>query len=267
MRRARLATAILAAATLAGSARAHAGEPEVEARAQSSRGLSLYELGEYSQAIAAFKASYALAPAPVLLYDLAQAYRRLGDCGQALAFYRLYLQKNPEAPKRARVAERIDEMARCAETHVPSPETPRALDEVESLPPLLPPSRPLPPSLSLAPPIGRAAPGRALRIAGGVAAGVSAALLAGAAVATAGAYDAADGTSRLFRDGGVYTPEARDLDALGRRDQAAAAALYACAAAAAVASVVCFVVDHRARARSRRGALAQGSEAAWSGSF
>jgi tetratricopeptide (TPR) repeat protein len=102
------------------AARAHAQAPEAEADARKllQRGTTHYELAEYDLAIDDFKAAYELAPAPGLLFDIAQAYRLKGtaSCVDAARFYRNYLRLAPNAPNHALVETRIVEMDRCADT-------------------------------------------------------------------------------------------------------------------------------------------------------
>ena len=87
---------------------------DAQARALSAEGLTQFKSGHYDEAIAAFQASYALAPLPPLLFNAAQAYRLQGHCDEALTHYRRYLEAAPEAPNRAAAEARAIEMDRCA---------------------------------------------------------------------------------------------------------------------------------------------------------
>ncbi len=74
-------------------ARTDATDP---ARALSDRGRAYHDLGLYDQAIVSYMAAYAIAPAPGVLFNLAQAYRLAGDCANAAIMYRNYLQLDTE---------------------------------------------------------------------------------------------------------------------------------------------------------------------------
>jgi tetratricopeptide (TPR) repeat protein len=67
-----------------------------------------YELGEYAQAIEHFRRSYQLAPEPVLLFDLAQAYRLHGDCRRSLETYRQFARLAPNHALRFKAQAHIE---------------------------------------------------------------------------------------------------------------------------------------------------------------
>jgi hypothetical protein len=84
-------------------------------------GVKQYNLGEFSKAIEQFKAAYALEDKPAYLYNIAQAYRQLGDCKNALFFYRRFLSlkandtaKPLPANLKAEIEGRIAELDACA---------------------------------------------------------------------------------------------------------------------------------------------------------
>ncbi len=96
-------------------ARADTEEPvPVEAKALAARGGELYGKAEYAGAIAAYKEAYVLAPAPGLLFNLAQAYRLAGNCGDAAYMYRRFLASAPPDDERAVAQTHADSMERCA---------------------------------------------------------------------------------------------------------------------------------------------------------
>src|SRR4051812_12202184 len=55
-----------------------------------------YELGEYEQAIPLFRRAYDLTRAPALIFNVAQTYRRVGDCRHALESYRQFLRASSD---------------------------------------------------------------------------------------------------------------------------------------------------------------------------
>jgi tetratricopeptide (TPR) repeat protein len=58
-------------------------------------GRAKYDSGRYDEAIAAFTRAYALAPDPLLVFNIAQAHRRAGNCAAAVAAYEDYLRLDP----------------------------------------------------------------------------------------------------------------------------------------------------------------------------
>ena len=103
---------LLAVAMLAtGAARAQV--PEAELRFN--QGLLHLKEGRSEMAIEEFKQAYAISGAPGLLFNIAQAYRLVGDYKQALYFYKTYIRLQPGAANRADVEARIVEMEKAIE--------------------------------------------------------------------------------------------------------------------------------------------------------
>jgi tetratricopeptide (TPR) repeat protein len=86
-----------------------------EAEEHFSRGLTHYKLGEFDEAITEFKKAYELSNEPVILFNIAQAYRLKEDYKNALYFYRTYLREEPDASNRADVEKWISELERLEE--------------------------------------------------------------------------------------------------------------------------------------------------------
>ncbi len=122
MRRAGLAIGALIVAATAAAAQPAAPTAADRAAAKEAfaRGTRHFNVAEYDEAIAEFKASYKLVPAPLLLYNIAQAYRQHGDCAEAARFYRSYLREAPAAKDRARVEQRVVEMDACVAAKPPT---------------------------------------------------------------------------------------------------------------------------------------------------
>src|SRR5579859_3277223 len=124
---------------------AGADEPaERKAHLFSDQGMERFRKGDYDAAITAFQSANALAPRPILLFNLGQAYRLKGDCRRALDSYRAYLDVAPDATNRPRVEAFIANLP-CAQppaqepAPTPSPEPPKLE------PPKLEPPPPEPP--------------------------------------------------------------------------------------------------------------------------
>jgi tetratricopeptide (TPR) repeat protein len=90
-------------------------DPATEAKAQYELGITAYGLGDYERAIQAFSKAHKLDPAPILLYNIAQAYRKKGDAAQAIRHYKRYLEAAPAADDREQVEARIRELERGGE--------------------------------------------------------------------------------------------------------------------------------------------------------
>ena len=71
-----------------------------QAKEHYKKGTKLYDLGKYDEAIHEFEAAYELKDEPVLLYNIAQAYRLANKYAEALRFYRSYLRKFTAANKK-----------------------------------------------------------------------------------------------------------------------------------------------------------------------
>lgn len=90
-------------------------QPQPEAPAESPAelfaiGKRHYDLAEYRPAIAAWKRAYLLSNEPLLLFNIAQAYRLSGDCAQANRFYFNYQRLVPKPANRLELEEA---MAKC----------------------------------------------------------------------------------------------------------------------------------------------------------
>jgi tetratricopeptide (TPR) repeat protein len=108
VKRTALAT-ILFAVTLASAAAS--ADDSSEAKGHFNRGVKLYNLGHFQEAIPEFEKAYDLDPAPILLFNIAQSHRQNGNKERALFFYRRYLEQEPNVAKRADVEQRMKELA------------------------------------------------------------------------------------------------------------------------------------------------------------
>jgi tetratricopeptide (TPR) repeat protein len=96
----RIARLGLIFATLIAVVSPAAAEDKVAARAAFTEGTKHYDLNQYEQALDAFKRAYWNYEEPTFLFNIAQCQRALGRKDEALAFYRSYLRKLPDAPNR-----------------------------------------------------------------------------------------------------------------------------------------------------------------------
>jgi hypothetical protein len=100
------------------------GDAQPEARRLAAEGVRLFTVGDYEEAIRAFKASYLRVPVPGLLYNMVQAHRLLGHCPEATALYRQLAANGSAGTLRGLAQDRLTEMGECpAAPAVPSPPT------------------------------------------------------------------------------------------------------------------------------------------------
>jgi hypothetical protein len=102
----------LALALFAHGARADEAT-EARAKALYKEGVAHHQKGEYARAIKSFKEADDLVQSSALAYNIAQSYRLLGDCKQALSWYRTYLDRDPLAPNKDKVNDYIAKMLKC----------------------------------------------------------------------------------------------------------------------------------------------------------
>ncbi|HEY1811477.1 MAG TPA: hypothetical protein VGG74_03920 [Kofleriaceae bacterium] len=106
----RLLSCVLLCA-LGASVGAQPAHDDARAAALYDEGKRHFDLGEYRAAIAAWRQSYLLSNEPLLLFNIAQAYRLAGDCAQANRFYANYKRTVPAPSNRVELEQA---MAVCA---------------------------------------------------------------------------------------------------------------------------------------------------------
>ena len=110
----------LLAALMLAPGQATAQDARESARQHFQKGQTEYELGHFDSAIREFEEAYRLFPSPAFLFNLGQAYRKLGNNERALFFYRGYLRNTPNAPNRAEVESWIGELEKPAPAPAPT---------------------------------------------------------------------------------------------------------------------------------------------------
>ncbi len=227
------------------SAQAEASAATIPAKARmlADRGRAFHDSGDYARAIAAFTQAYVMAPSPALLFNLAQAYRLMGNCDDAALLYRRYLATGPDPEERTLAEAHLAKVERCADKlaqHIPIA---AAAASLVVLPPLdvrdviaTPPAVPGP---SVKPRIEKDL-GLGLAIGGGVA-------LAIAAAYAVQAQEAANDVSAAFVKHAHGQNVAR-IDARGRA-AAATARIFGIGGALGVgAGVVMYVIGRHSEA-------------------
>jgi tetratricopeptide (TPR) repeat protein len=143
-----LVAAAVAVAVLAANL-AHA-DPEGDAQGHFKRGVKLYNLGHFQEAIPEFEKAYDLDPQPILLFNIAQSHRQNGNKERALFFYRRYLEEEPNVTKRADVEQRMKALSQSLEQENKQKQKPPT--EVSPPPPTPPTTTPAPTPAPVAPP-------------------------------------------------------------------------------------------------------------------
>ncbi|CAN5499293.1 hypothetical protein BH11MYX1_BH11MYX1_30870 [soil metagenome] len=78
-------------------------DPRGDARTHYMAGQKAYAASDYKVAIKEFSAAQELAPADLNNYNLALCYDKIGDADNAINYYKQYLDKVPDAPKRSEI--------------------------------------------------------------------------------------------------------------------------------------------------------------------
>jgi tetratricopeptide (TPR) repeat protein len=101
--------ALAVTAVLCPSARAVAENKEA-ARVAYSEGTRYYDLNRFPLALEAFQRAYWNFEDPAFLFNIAQCHRAMKHTRDALAFYRTYLRKLPDAPNAGEVRRLIADL-------------------------------------------------------------------------------------------------------------------------------------------------------------
>jgi tetratricopeptide (TPR) repeat protein len=219
---------------------AAAADARDEAREHYRKGTQAFELSLFDEAIDEYMHAYRLHDDPALLYNLGQAHRQAGHTREAIRFYRVYLNRVPQADNRAEVMDKLDQLQRALAVE-PHPAAP---------PPAPPPSELSRASAPPHPAVTRApTPGRRLRIAGATTAACALALLAGGIATGVLAQKAANDVVAEDRNGQAYDPHRY---ATWQSDRSWSAALLGVGGAALLGGAVTFAVGQR---RAHREAL------------
>jgi tetratricopeptide (TPR) repeat protein len=89
--------ALVGVVALVGAARAEEEDAAwLRARAHFTAGNAFYEVGEYARAVAEYETAYREKPLPELIFDVAQAQRKMGQIEKALASYERYVEVDPD---------------------------------------------------------------------------------------------------------------------------------------------------------------------------
>lgn len=120
----------LTSVTLPTRLRAQAQEPDAArdaaAREAFESGRNAYDLGRFSEALAAYERSYELSHRPLLLFNIARAAEADGRPARAIEAYEGYLQAVPDADNRAFAEARLSKLRGAAPASAPPVVSPKA---------------------------------------------------------------------------------------------------------------------------------------------
>ncbi len=180
------------------------------------RATRAYDLGKYGEAVDEYQKVYEIDGDPVMLYNIAQAYRLNDQPQDAVHFYRRYLQRSPEARNREDVERKIaaqekliedKRKAAAAVQPPPIPVTPPKTTPANPVPTateLPPPPPPPPPAVITTPSREPEPPSTTQRIIGWTMVGVGVAADAVAVVEALKAKNRGDTLSADSKAGKVY---------------------------------------------------------------
>ena len=166
-------------------------------------GQRAYNRGDYVTAVARWQSSYQLSKLPLLVLNIAQAYRLAGDCEHALEAYRQYVALDPRAEQRQLAEGFIGELEPRCDQPIKHAEVPPVAE---------------------APPVEGMRRGRGLRIAGLATGGAGIALVATSLWYGHRASTLGDEVTRACSVSCNWA-EQRSKDASGRRDTTISRAL------------------------------------------
>jgi tetratricopeptide (TPR) repeat protein len=132
-----LALALLCAGSAA--AQTPSREARRQAEAHFRAGDDYHRRGKYDQAIDEYLAAYDLAPLPLLLYNVGQAYRLKGDKRKALSYYERYLAADPNGARATQATLHAEALRKAIDAEAPAPEP-----APEPAPTPVPPPEPAP---------------------------------------------------------------------------------------------------------------------------
>jgi tetratricopeptide (TPR) repeat protein len=154
---------------------------EQEFKRHLNKALELYKATRFAEAIESFEQAYKLKQIPAILYNLGQAHRKLGHGQEALRYFHLYEQTNPDLSAEERMTLKLQIEGANALVKALQPTAPEsAPPPAAAAEPAEPPPAPLCPVEPAAPPVvcPKAIPPPAFRLRRGfyVGVGISAGL-------------------------------------------------------------------------------------------
>src|SRR5450432_2708858 len=110
-----MAVVLLSALSQAARAAELTPAQKLEMKQLYERATRAYDVGKYNEAIEEYQKAYEIGGDPPMLYNIAQAYRLNDQPGEAVRFYRRYLQRAPNARNKDDVERKIAEQEKIVE--------------------------------------------------------------------------------------------------------------------------------------------------------
>jgi tetratricopeptide (TPR) repeat protein len=111
---------------------AHA-DTRADADAHARKGVALYNLGKYEDAIGEFEEAYKDFQSDALLFNLAQAHRKLEHCDRALDYYHQFLAGAPAPELAAQVEKLLPDLEAACRTRDARPDSTAALPQSQQI--------------------------------------------------------------------------------------------------------------------------------------
>jgi hypothetical protein len=198
-----------------------------------------FDIGEYAAAITSWKQSYLVSSEPLLLFNIAQAFRLSGNCAQANRFYLNYKRAAQTIENRAELEQA---MALCAGVEA-------ATGDSDASSPTPAPAGPPTPAVPAAPPrVPRTDDGRGERIAGYALLGVG---ITAGVVAVVSAFQASGDAHEISSAaaGSTWTGMLATDQSAGQTAQTRARVVGAIGGAALLGGGVLWWLGHRSSSR------------------
>lgn len=121
------------------------------AHAHFEMGRRQHELGNYLAAVDEFKQAYLAQPEPIILFDIAQSYRRAGRLTDARAFYQRFIERVPDGAQRRAALQIMRELEASPGTPAAAPSPPSSPSPSNDAPASATPSRGVPATAATVP--------------------------------------------------------------------------------------------------------------------
>lgn len=235
MQRLAIALALVLTTTSVARAQPAPAEAEQTAKAKAASAKAAFDRGDYAVAVEDYREAYRLVPSPGLLFNLGQAYRLVGSCGEAVEAYREYLRLVPDSPYRATAEQNLAAAEVCARDAEAAAKRREEQQRAEAAAARATAVAPTPPPVDRGKPLRRAGVG---------------ALAAGGMLTIAGTYFALDAARQgqevtdFYATGGAWDDVA-DADERGRRSQLISRVTFAAGAVAVATGATLYVLGRR----------------------
>ncbi len=210
-----------------------------------------YDLGKYQEAVDEYQKVYEIDGDPVMLYNIAQAYRLNDQPQESIHFYRRYLQRSPEARNKEDVERKITAMEKLIEERrkaaaLVAPPPPKAETKPVAVPEVVAPPPVVTPVVVAPPPPPPAPPSTTRRVVGWSMVGVGVASIAVAIVEGIRAKNRGDELTQLSNatPHNVWTPALASIQSEGKTANIVAIVCGIAGTAVGVAGAIVLITNN-----------------------